>query len=102
MTRSERVKGINFRYMWMDITMETNFRSLFEFKKYPSVVIFNPYKRIRYSKLNEDLIATRENIEKLLEKISGGDAKFTMLSGQTLPEFVEDDSEPKSTGKDEL
>lgn len=81
-------RGINFRFMWINISAETNFRSLFELNKFPSVVVFNPYKRIRYAKLNEDLIATQENIEKLLEKISGGDAKFKMLAGQKLPEFV--------------
>ncbi|KJP86825.1 hypothetical protein AK88_03532 [Plasmodium fragile] len=95
-------RGINFRYMWMDIATETNFRTLFEVKNYPSAVVFNPYKRIRYAQLNEDLVATKENVEKLLEKISGGDAKFTMLKGQTLPEFVQDDSDPKANEKDEL
>ncbi|CRG96102.1 conserved protein, unknown function [Plasmodium gallinaceum] len=95
-------RGINFRFMWIDIAMETNFRSLFEFNKYPSVVVFNPYKRIRYAKLNEDLIATQENIEKLLEKISGGDAKFTMLKGQVLPEFIQDNENNKTNEKDEL
>ncbi|SBT34821.1 hypothetical protein, conserved in Apicomplexan species [Plasmodium ovale wallikeri] len=93
---------IDGRYMWMDISTETNFRTLFELKKYPSVVIFNPYKRIRYAKLNDDLVATKENIEKLLEKISGGDAKFTMLKGQTLPEFVQDENDNKANEKDEL
>ncbi|SCP04379.1 conserved Plasmodium protein, unknown function [Plasmodium ovale] len=95
-------RGINFRFMWMDISTETNFRTLFELKKYPSVVIFNPYKRIRYAKLNDELVATKENIEKLLEKISGGDAKFTMLKGQTLPEFVQDENDNKANEKDEL
>ncbi|SOV77904.1 conserved protein, unknown function [Plasmodium sp. gorilla clade G3] len=95
-------RGINFRFMWIDIAMETHFRSLLEFKKYPSVVVFNPYKRIRYAKLNEDLTATKENIEKLLEKISGGDAKFTMLKGQTLPEFIQDPNTAKANEKDEL
>ncbi|CRG99920.1 conserved protein, unknown function [Plasmodium relictum] len=95
-------RGINFRFMWIDIALETNFRSLFDFNKYPSVVVFNPYKRIRYAKLNDDLIATQENIEKLLEKISGGDAKFTMLKGQVLPEFVQGNDNTKSNEKDEL
>lgn len=88
--------------MWIDIATETNFRSLFELKKYPSVVVFNPHKRIRYAKINDDLLATKEHIEKLLEKISGGDAKFTMLKGQTLPEFVLNENEDISSGKDEL
>lgn len=88
-------RGVNFRFMWINISIEKNFRSLFGVNKFPSVVVFNPYKRIRYAKLNEDAVATQENIEKLLEKISGGDAKFKMLEGQKLPEFLGDE-----TGKD--
>ncbi|CAD2103475.1 hypothetical protein YYG_01670 [Plasmodium vinckei petteri] len=95
-------RGVNFRYMWIDIATETNFRALFELKKYPSVVVFNPHKRIRYATISEDLVATKEHIEKLLERISGGDAKFTMLKGQALPEFILDESEDASPGKDEL
>ncbi|KOB87024.1 hypothetical protein PFDG_03050 [Plasmodium falciparum Dd2] len=71
-------------------------------KTIQAVVVFNPYKRIRYAKLNEDLTAAKENIEKLLEKISGGDAKFTMLKRQTLPEFIQDPNAAKANEKDEL
>lgn len=92
-------RGVQFRFMWIDIKAEKNFRNLFEMERYPSVVVFNPYKRIRFAKLNTDLIATQENIEKLLEKIAGGDAKFTMLKDQKLPEFIED---PKTNGKSDV
>lgn len=90
-------RGVNFRFMWINISVETNFRSLFEINTFPSVVVFNPYKRIRFAKLNEDLVATQENIEKLLEKISGGDAKFKMLAGQKLPEFLGEGHNNKKT-----
>ncbi|VWU52811.1 conserved protein, unknown function [Hepatocystis sp. ex Piliocolobus tephrosceles] len=89
-------RGVIFRFMWMDISFQANFKKLFDFKMYPTAVVFNPHKRIRYTKLDEDLTGTKENIERLLEKITGGDAKFTMLPEQKLPEFVEektDDSE---------
>lgn len=92
-------RGVQFRFMWIDIQVEKNFRNLFELQKYPSVVVFNPYKRIRFAKLSSDLIATQENIEKLLEKIAGGDAKFTMLKDQKLPEFIED---PKANNKTDV
>jgi hypothetical protein len=73
--------------MWLDASVDSNFSNVFGvIDSLPSVVILNPGKRKRFllhaSEINES------NIEKTLDKILGGDAKFTNIKGNGLPELV--------------
>eukprot|EP00923_Selenidium_pygospionis_P041014 GHVN01071039.1.p1 GENE.GHVN01071039.1~~GHVN01071039.1.p1 ORF type:complete len:412 (+),score=70.60 GHVN01071039.1:64-1299(+) len=81
-------RGVNFRWMWMDITLETNFKELLGVTETPSVVAFKPHKKLKWTGLG-DQKATKQSIEKLLEKILGGDARFVSVKGDKLPRFVE-------------
>lgn len=81
-------RGTTFYWMWMDVNMEPNFKQLFDFEKYPSVVVFNPHKRLRFAKLDSSMTATEDTINSLLEKIIGGDARFVVVKGQKLPAFT--------------
>lgn len=70
--------------------MEPEFASTFEIETlgqgYPALVILNPGKRKRFM-IHEGEI-TGANIEKTLDKILGGDAKFKTIKGNKLPDLV--------------
>eukprot|EP00386_Alphamonas_edax_P007273 GDKI01024165.1.p2 GENE.GDKI01024165.1~~GDKI01024165.1.p2 ORF type:complete len:105 (-),score=48.71 GDKI01024165.1:67-381(-) len=81
-------RGANLRWMWMDMNIESEWAKLFDVSQLPNVVVFNPHKRLRFTKLEQDTAASEENIKALLDKIMGGDARFKMVPGQKLPEFA--------------
>ena len=54
--------------------------------KYPSLIVLNPGKRKRF--LIHDGEINEEAIEKTLDKILGGDARFKVVKGNKLPELV--------------
>lgn len=91
-------RGINFRWMWMNVDIEKEFAKMLNISKYPSVVVFNPFKRLRYTKIETE--ATKDSIESLVNKIAGGDARFTNVPDQKLPPFA-DREEPKKRDKRE-
>lgn len=93
-------RGIRFRWMWMNMNAEPQWKEMFEVKTFPSVVVFNPHKRLRWTSLGNDEAATSSSIEKLLEKIAGGDARFTAVKEQKLPKFAERKDSPPT--KEEL
>lgn len=94
-------RGPRFRWMWMNTSIERAFAELFEVDAEPSVVVFNPYKRLRFIKLDKE--ANAENISSLLDKINGGDARFKNVPGQKIPAFVDrKEAEAKTKRKEEL
>ena len=72
--------------MWLDAETEADFASTFNLDSYPAVAILNPGKRKRYLLHEGDINDT--NIEKTLDKILAGDAKFKTIKGNKLPELV--------------
>jgi len=52
----------------------------------PKLIILNPGKRKRF--LIHDYDITEEGISRTLDKILGGDSKFTNIKGNKLPSFV--------------
>merc|ERR1712096_580657 len=69
-------RGTVFKWMWMDLTAEAEFEKLFQASPVPNAVVFNPHKRLRFTKLPEGTKATKESISTLIETILGGDARF--------------------------
>lgn len=86
---SENYKGqLNGKWMWMDLSIEKEFAKLFKSAKaFPSLVIFNPKKKLRYLLHDGDSAIDKAAIEKLMDKVLGGGARFTLLSG-SLPAFA--------------
>ncbi|KAL8455423.1 hypothetical protein Emag_000807 [Eimeria magna] len=82
-------KGPDFRFMWMDLDIETEWAQLFEIAKAPSVVAINPHKKVRFLKLDSDLPPTKPHIRKMLGKISSGDARFKIVPQAKVPKFAE-------------
>jgi hypothetical protein len=81
-------RGIQFYFSYLDASAEPEFASTFAVEEYPALVVLNPGKRKRFL-LHEGEI-TEANIEKTLDKIMGGDAKFKNIKGNKLPELVSD------------
>ena len=80
-------RGIGFNMMWLDASTESDFASTFNLgDQYPAVVILNPGKRKRF--LQHEGEINDQNIEKTLDKILAGDAKFKTIKGNKLPELV--------------
>jgi len=51
----------------------------------PSLVVLNPGKRKRFLVHGDSI--TSEAVSATLDKILGGDARFTNVAGNSLPEF---------------
>lgn len=101
-------RGARFRWMWLDLSIETNFRPLFNIDmntvKFPSFVVVNPHKRLRFMALPAQQQATKESITALLERIIAGDGRFVVIKGQKIPPFMprEPAGQSSSRSKDEL
>merc|ERR1712187_36137 len=98
-------RGAKLRYMWMNLAIETAYKDLFSPPVLPSAVVFNPHKRLRFTALDHgednEIKGDVQSLEKLLDKVLGGDARFKMVPGQKMPAWaVRDDG--KKTGKTDL
>lgn len=85
-------RGTRLKFMWMNLAIEKNFRELFQPAQLPSAVVINPHKRLRYTKLDHgednEIEGNSNAIAQLLDKVLGGDARFTPIKGQKLPAWV--------------
>ncbi len=79
-------RGLKFSFMWLDAQIELEWLKTFGItsEDLPKVVILNPGKRKRYLKHTQEI--TVEGLEYTLDKILGGDARFTRIKGQ-LPKI---------------
>ncbi|KAF8819549.1 putative thioredoxin [Cardiosporidium cionae] len=90
-------RGTDLRWMWMNVDLESEFKTLFDRSTYPSVVVFNPHRRMRYLSLEDGVEASKDSIQNLLDKVLGGGARFTPVP--ELPKFA-DRKTPKVAKKD--
>lgn len=94
-------RGAKMKWMWINLAVEKEFKELFEPDQLPSAVVFNPHKRLRFTKLDHgedgEVKGDADGIGKLMDKVLGGDARFTMVKGQKLPGWAQRDS--KKDGK---
>jgi len=80
-------RGISFNFMWLDASAEKEFADTFQLgEDLPKAVVMNPGKRKRFL-IHEGEIS-KDGIEKTLNKILGGDARFKNIKGNKLPELV--------------
>ena len=80
-------RGISFSFVLLDASQEPEFAGLFgiQAEELPKIVILNPGKRKRFLVHGQGL--TEPEISQTLDKIQGGDAKFTNIKGNKLPEL---------------
>ncbi|KAH7648818.1 hypothetical protein FG379_002288 [Cryptosporidium bovis] len=104
-------RGTNFRWMWMDISNEPEYNKLFNADGQeillPSAVVLGTNKRLKFTRLPRDIegnvqVANKDTIKDLLDKVTGGDARFVNVPGQKLPNFSKRTHEGSKDQKDEL
>merc|ERR1712050_530399 len=90
-------RGAKMKWMWMNTKIETEYKALFAPEAMPSAVVFNPHKRLRFTKLSDDddVKADQQSLTNLLDKVLGGDARFKMVPGQKLPGWAKRDDAAK-------
>jgi len=99
-------RGAKMKFMWMNLALETAFKDLFKPAQLPSAVVFNPHKRLRFTNLDHgedgDVKGDEAGINNLVDKVLGGDARFSPVPGQKLPGWATRDAKPAKAGKKEL
>jgi len=99
-------RGAKFKFMWMNLAIETGFKDLFEAAQMPSAVVFNPHKRLRFTKLDHgednDIKGDESSLSSLMDKVLGGDARFTPVKGQKLPAWAVREAKAPKDAKKEL
>lgn len=76
-------RGAKFKFMWLNVSLESKWGEIFKYENQDKVVILNPGKRKRYTDHDGDI--TKDAISMTLDTISGGDARFNRVS--ELPTF---------------
>jgi len=98
-------RGAKMKWMWMNLALETGFKDLFDVAQLPSCVVFNPHKRLRFTKLDHgeegEVKGDVAGISHLVDKVLGGDARFKAVPGMKLPQWAVREK-PKAGGKKEL
>merc|ERR1712176_1451218 len=92
-------RGAKMKFMWMNLALEKAYNNLFNPDQLPSAVVFNPHKRLRFTKLDHgedgEVVGDEASIAKLMDKVLGGDARFKMVPGQKLPGWTARDAAKK-------
>jgi hypothetical protein len=99
-------RGAKMKWMWINLAVETEFKNLFNQPQLPSAVVFNPHKRLRFTKLDhgEDggVKGDENSLAQLVDKVLGGDARFTPVPGQKLPAWAVRETKGAKASKKEL
>ena len=78
-------RAVHFKFMWLNANKEDDWATKFRHESHPAVYVFNPGRRKRYLRHEGEI--SYEGLYNTLEKIVGGDGRFTMVSGNVIPEF---------------
>eukprot|EP01053_Blabericola_migrator_P002448 Blabericola_migrator_1__2447@NODE_168_length_12126_cov_91_620864_g146_i0_p4_GENE_NODE_168_length_12126_cov_91_620864_g146_i0NODE_168_length_12126_cov_91_620864_g146_i0_p4_ORF_typecomplete_len442_score85_48Thioredoxin_6/PF13848_6/0_069Thioredoxin_6/PF13848_6/1_4e09Thioredoxin/PF00085_20/0_0002Thioredoxin/PF00085_20/0_036Thioredoxin/PF00085_20/7_6e02HyaE/PF07449_11/5e05HyaE/PF07449_11/4_5e03HyaE/PF07449_11/8_6e03_NODE_168_length_12126_cov_91_620864_g146_i069478272 len=95
-------------FSWMNLDIESNYVKLFKLDmedpshRTPSLVMFNPHSRLRFSKLPPGQEATEAAIIAHIEKVVSGDGRFVVIKGNKVPAFAVRSRTKKNENKDEL
>merc|ERR1711972_667204 len=96
--------GARMKFMWIDLNVETEFKTLFDPAMLPSAVVFNPHKRLRFTKLDHgeenEVKGDESGLSNLVDKVLGGDARFTPVPGQKLPSWAGETKKPSKDKKE--
>merc|ERR1712176_749983 len=98
-------RGAKMKWMWLNLAIESEYKTLFAPAQTPSAVVFNPHKRLRFTSMDHgeegEVKGDEQGLTKLMDKVLGGDARFKMVPGQKLPGWAKRDDSAKP-GKKEL
>merc|ERR1719498_656807 len=95
-------RGAKMKWMWMNLGIESEFKELFKPAMLPSAVVFNPHKRLRFTKLDHgednEVKADEAGLTNLMDKVLGGDARFSPVPGQKLPGWATREAKKDAKG----
>ena len=85
--------------MWLDSSAEPAFSKMFNIPEsdLPKLVILNPGKRKRF--LVHEKSINEADVSSTLDRILGGDAKFTNIAGNKLADLVSKYPEQQAQAK---
>merc|ERR1711966_542394 len=99
-------RGAKMKFMWLNLELEAGFKELFAPAQDPSAVVFNPHKRLRFTNLDHgedgEVKGDEAGLANLVDKVLGGDARFTPVKGQKLPTWATRDAKAAKPAKKEL
>lgn len=78
-------RSVRFKFMWSDLTKQVDYTKRMQIGNEPTIIILNPGRRKRYLKYPG--IPTSDSLNGQLEKILGGDSRFTPLRPNELPKL---------------
>jgi len=86
LSKGSSSRGAELNWSWLNGAVQDGFRSLLQgdYPTLPNVIVFNPNKRLRYVTLEDGTAATEDTLQDLLDKVLGGDARFTPLKERPL------------------
>lgn len=79
-------RSVSFKFMWLDTTTQAEWVTKFKAPTSASTVVLNTGRRKRY--LLTEGVPSYDSLNGLLEKILGGDARFTPLRPNQLPKLA--------------
>ena len=79
-------RSVSFKFMWSDYTKQADWVQKMKIDSAPTVIILNAGRRKRYLKYPG--APTSDSLNAKLEKILGGDSRFTPLRPNELPKLV--------------
>lgn len=79
-------RSVSFKFMWLDTSSQAEWVSSFKVPAGTSTVVLNTGRRKRY--LLSKGVPSYDTLNALLEKILGGDARFTPLRPNELPKLA--------------
>ena len=77
-------RGLQFSFMWIDVTKHPEWINHFEVEQTPQIVIINPGKTKKFVIHHSDII-TESSVSTVMNSIIGGDAKFKKVKENVLP-----------------
>ena len=77
-------RGLEFSFMWVDVSLQTDWPSTFEIEEFPQVIVLNHGKRKKFMKHKEELV-TESSLSGLLNQIVGGNGRFKRVQDNKLP-----------------
>lgn len=78
-------RSVSFKFMWVNSDTQPEWVSRFEVTTNPTIIILKTGRRPRY--LKQEGSPTSDSLNGQLEKILGGDARFTPLRPSELPKL---------------
>mmetsp|Transcript_5278 Transcript_5278/g.6271 ORF Transcript_5278/g.6271 Transcript_5278/m.6271 type:complete len:97 (+) Transcript_5278:938-1228(+) len=77
-------RGLQFMFMWLDVTLHSEWVDTVNISTFPQVIVLNTGKTKKFAVHQSDVV-TESSLASLLNSIIGGGVKFSKIKGNVLP-----------------